>query len=152
MNSATLSRRYMMCDIPQMLGVSREGMYYLRNTFGLTQRPSVQQMWALLMAREVRAGGETVATACAVAELINRHTPQALAKAIEENRTSVLVVGGGVVPRLIRATSWDREMRQQLAELEAKTGVVQRVLLVDGKRMLERLLVRAAAEQIEDED
>lgn len=112
---------------------------------------TVREAWAVMIARRVRAHGESLETAMHVCEMLRTSTSREVEQNFAINRTCLYIVAGRVAPMLFRREAFATAELQQLRELgKAETIDPPKELIIDTRPMLLEILALAEDEFSDD--
>ena len=93
-------------------------------TYGVSKGVfSVQEIWAVGIARAVKKTGESVETALEVSRLLMGMTPNDIESAMSELRSCVFLVNGNVIPLLCMRSTYASEYIQGMIHEAMNAGL-----------------------------
>lgn len=106
---------------------------------------TLQQVWALGIAKSVRAGGQSLETACQISNALESMPPTEVEQAFKQGRTVLFVIGfddqWSVLPRLVEPDAIVNNAELlKLKKKAQKQGVTTVFTGIDTKPMLDQLI------------
>lgn len=115
---------------------------------GSTNIFTLQQLWAIGIGRAVKAGGQSLETACQIARVLESFSPEVIEEAFAEGRTCLMVFNldgkSSVVPYLTSPGAiTDNEIIKAVRDEVENDGMILMWYGINTKPMLDQLIEHA---------